>query len=322
MSKNPPIQPSPRTVAFVVFPEFQILDLAPIAAFECANILAGRPLYAIETLSEHGGLVRSSSSALVDSRPFDAARYDTVIVAGAFVVTPSPEGLLRYLAASRWTARRVASICSGAFILAEAGLLDERRATTHWGYAQEFARRYPRVTVQPDRIFVKDGPVWTSAGMTAGIDLVLALIEEDHGVELARQVARKLVVYHRRIGGQSQFSALLELEPSSDRIQRVLAHARAHLRDALSVDELADVAHLSPRQFSRAFKAETGESPARAIERLRVEAARALIDSGSLSLLAIAREVGFDDPERMRRAFLRLVGQPPQALRRGARLAA
>ena len=309
-------------IAFVVFPEFQILDLAPIAAFECANLLAGRSLYAIETLSEHGGLVRSSSGALVDSRPFDATRYDTVIVAGAFVVEPSPEGLLRYLAGSRWTARRVASICSGAFILAEAGLLDQRRATTHWAYAQELARAYPRVTVQPDRIFVTDGPLWTSAGMTAGIDLVLAMIEEDHGIELAKQVARKLVVYHRRIGGQSQFSTLLELEPQSDRIQRVLAHVRANLRDTLSVDELAEVAHLSPRQFSRAFKAETGESPARAVERLRVEAARALIESGSLSLLAIGRAVGFDDPERMRRAFLRLVGQPPQALRRVARLAA
>jgi transcriptional regulator GlxA family with amidase domain len=173
--------------------------------------------------------------------------------------------------------------------------------------------------VQPDRIFINDGPVWTSAGMTAGIDLVLALVEEDMGVETARFIARKLVVYHRRAGGQSQYSALLELEPKSDRIQKTLVHARANLREALSVEELAGVAHLSPRQFSRAFKAETGQSPAHAVENLRVEAARALIDEGNLALGVVARETGFGDPERMRRAFVRTLGQPPQSVRRTAR---
>jgi len=173
--------------------------------------------------------------------------------------------------------------------------------------------------VQPDRIFINDGPVWTSAGMTAGIDLVLALVEDDLGVEAARFAARKLVVYHRRAGGQSQYSALLELEPKSDRIQKALVHARANLRETLSVEELAEVAHLSPRQFSRAFKAETGHSPAHAVENLRVEAARALIDEGSLALGVVARETGFGDPERMRRAFLRTLGQPPQSVRRVAR---
>jgi transcriptional regulator GlxA family with amidase domain len=225
----------------------------------------------------------------------------------------------RYLRASLRNARRVASICTGAFGLADAGLLDGRRATTHWAFAQELQQRHPAVKVQPDRIFINDGPVWTSAGMTAGIDLVLALVEEDMGVETARYVARKLVVYHRRAGGQSQYSTLLELEPRSDRIQQALLHARANLRDALSVEELAEVAHLSPRQFSRAFKADTGQSPAQAVENLRVEAARALIDEGNLALGVVAQETGFGDPERMRRAFLRTMGQPPQSVRRTAR---
>jgi transcriptional regulator GlxA family with amidase domain len=219
-------------------------------------------------------------------------------------------------------ARRVTSICTGAFALAEAGLLDGRRATTHWGFAQELQKRHPLIQVQPDRIFINDGPVWTSAGMTAGIDMVLALVEQDLGAEIARAVAKKMVVYYRRPGGQSQFSAMLELEPQSDRIQKTLAHARAHLREPLSVEDLADVAHLSPRQFSRAFKAETGQSPAQAVENLRVEAARTMIDAGELALGVVAREAGFGDPERMRRAFLRTLGQPPQSIRRSARLMA
>jgi transcriptional regulator GlxA family with amidase domain len=303
----------------VVFPGFQILDLAPIAAFELANIHAGRVVYEVELLSEQGGLVRSSSGAAVDSKPFSLARHDTLIVTGALTVAPSTDGLCSFLARSLKRVRRVASICSGAFILAEAGLLDGRRATTHWAFAQELQQRFPQVTVQPDRIHVNDGPVWTSAGMTAGIDLVLALIEEDLDAECTRFIAKKLVVYHRRIGGQTQYSALLELAPNSDRIQKTLTHARANLRDELSVDELAEVAHLSPRQFSRAFKAETGKSPARAIEQLRVEAARALIDTGQYALVVIARDTGFGDPERMRRAFLRAFGQPPQGIRRSTR---
>ena len=314
-SKNTPV----RRIGVIVFPGFQILDLAPIAAFELANLYAGRAVYEVELLSEHGGLVRSSSGAVVDSKPFSAVRYDTLVATGALDVAPTTEGLCRFLARSLKRVRRITSICSGAFILAEAGLLDGRRATTHWNFAQALQNRFPRITVQPDRIYVNDGPVWTSAGMTAGIDLVLALIEEDLDADCTLFIAKKLVVYHRRIGGQTQFSALLELAPDSDRIQKTLTHARANLRDELSVDELAEVAHLSPRQFSRAFKAETGQSPARAIEQLRVEAARALIDTGQLSLVVIARDTGFGDPERMRRAFIRAFGQPPQGVRRSTR---
>jgi transcriptional regulator GlxA family with amidase domain len=308
-----------KRIAILVFPDFQILDLAAIAAFELANLQLGKAFYRVELLSEDGGMVTSSSGAAVDSRRFTTARFDTLVMTGALTAAPATPRLCRFLRSGLRQARRVTSICTGAFALAEAGLLDGRRATTHWGFAQELQRRHPRIQVQPDRIFIQDGPVWTSAGMTAGIDLVLALVEEDLGAEIARAVAKKLVVYYRRPGGQSQFSAMLELEPKSDRIQKTLAHARAHLRAPLSVEDLAEVAHLSPRQFSRAFKSETGQSPAHAIEGLRVEAARALIDAGERALGVVARETGFGDPERMRRAFLRTLGQPPQSVRRSAR---
>jgi len=308
-----------KRIGMLVFPGFQILDLAAIAAFELANLHAGKQVYQVELLSEEGGPVTSSSGVVTDSKRFGMGKFDTLVMSGALFIAPTSEKMCRFLRAGLRNARRVTSICTGAFGLADAGLLDGRRATTHWSFAGELQKRHPAVKVQPDRIFINDGPVWTSAGMTAGIDLVLALVEEDLGVEAARFAARKLVVYHRRAGGQSQHSALLELAPKSDRIQKALVHARANLRETLSVDELAEVAHLSPRQFSRAFKAETGQSPAHAVENLRVEAARALIDEGSLALGVVARETGFGDPERMRRAFLRTLGHPPQSVRRVAR---
>jgi transcriptional regulator GlxA family with amidase domain len=214
--------------------------------------------------------------------------------------------------------RRMAAICTGAFVLAEAGLLDGRRATTHWAFARDLQARFPEVKVEEDRIFIIDGPVWTSAGMTAGIDLALGMIEKDFGLELSRSVARKLVVYHRRAGGQSQHSALLDMDAKSDRIQTVLTYARRNLRASLSVEELAEVAHLSPRQFSRAFRAETGQSPAKAVEHLRVEAARLMMEESRHPIDVVASETGFADRERMRRAFLRAFGQPPQAVRRNA----
>jgi transcriptional regulator GlxA family with amidase domain len=176
--------------------------------------------------------------------------------------------------------------------------------------------------MEEDRIFIIDGSVCTSAGMMAGVDLALALVENDLGAELARSVARKLVLYHRRAGGQSQHSELLDLDAKSDRIQTALAYARSNLKEDLSIEELADAAHLSPRQFSRIFMAETGQSPGKAVERLRVEAARIMMESGRHSVDVIARDTGFGSRERMRRAFLRAFGQPPQAIQRISRLSA
>jgi transcriptional regulator GlxA family with amidase domain len=196
----------------------------------------------------------------------------------------------------------------GAFLLAASGLLDGRRATTHWRFAPKLQAMYPAVQVDGDHIFLGEKGVWTSAGMTAGIDMTLALIEEDCGADISRAVARMMVVYYRRPGGQLQHSSLLEMEPGSDRIRRVL-----------SFERLADEANLSVRQFSRAFMEATGTTPAKAIERLRVEMARPRVEEGREALEVIARAVGFADPERMRQSFTRVFGQAPQAIRRAAR---
>ncbi|MBF4557455.1 GlxA family transcriptional regulator [Pseudomonas sp. p50] len=308
------------SIAFVVFEGFQSMALAAMPVFEYANFSAGEPLYDVSVLSEHGHTLRASGGLTVGTEAFDERVFDTLIVVGGdSILEQAPAGVLSFLRDSVNATRRTASICSGAFVLAQAGLLEGRRATTHWAYARDLQARYPSIRVEEDRIYVVDGSIWTSAGMTAGIDLALAMVEKDHGAELARSVAQKLVMYHRRAGGQSQHSALLELEPKSDRIQTVLAYAREHLAEALSVEQLADVARLSPRQFSRAFRAETGQSPAKAIENLRLEAARQLLERGRLTLDQIAIESGFSDPRRMREAFLRGFGQPPQVIRRNAR---
>lgn len=309
-------------IGFVIFPDSQIFSTAPLSVFEMANETLGRPFYVARILSENGGLVRTSFGISVETEPFAVPDFDTLLVGAGTGIIQVTSKLCGFIRAAVASSRRVAAPCTGAFVLAQAGLLDGRRATTHWAYARELQTRFPRVKVEEDRIFLADGQVWTSAGMSAGIDLALAMVEADHGASLARLVAKKMVVYHRRSGGQSQFSALLELAPQSDRIQSVLSYARGHLRAELSIDQLADVANLSPRQFSRAFRAETGQSPAKAIEHLRVEAARLLMEDGQLPIDTVARETGFADRERMRRAFLRAYGQPPQAIRRAARVAA
>jgi transcriptional regulator GlxA family with amidase domain len=202
--------------------------------------------------------------------------------------------------------------------LAEAGILDGRRATTHWAFAQELGQRFPKIIVEMDRIFIADGPVWTSAGMTAGIDLALGLIERDLGRDAAQATARMLVVHHRRAGGQSQHSTLLQLDAKSDRVQISLAFAKQNLREPLTVELLAEVARLSTRQFTRVFRIETGQSPAKAVVNLRLEAARFMLEQGRLPIEEIARETGFVDRERMRRSFLRTFGVTPQALRNAA----
>lgn len=305
-----------HTIGFVVFPDFYLLGFSAVTAFELANVVLGEPAYEVKVLSEDGGLVMSSAGVRVETQPFGKAKFDTVMFGSGVEIDIVSTALTAFVRRSLKTSRRIAAPCTGAFILAEAGVLDGRRATTHWRFAHDLQCRFPRIAVEEDQIFIVDGPVWTSAGMTATIDMALAMIEKDHGQDVSRAVARKLVVYHRRAGGQSQFSTLLDLEPKSDRIQKAIDHASANLRNALTVEELADVAGLSPRQFSRAFSAETGQSPAKAVEHLRVEAARLLLEKGRLSLDVIADEVGFADRERMRRAFLRTLGQPPQAVRR------
>jgi transcriptional regulator GlxA family with amidase domain len=311
-----------RDIGFLVFPDFQILDLTgPLSAFEMpARTVAPKP-YRLHVLSECGGPVESSSGLEVITRPWSDQRLDTLIVAGGLgtFAAAASSVLKAFVLRTAATARRTTSVCTGAFILAAAGLLNSRRATTHWKSAALLQRLYPQIDVESDSIFVKDGSIWTSAGISAGVDLALALIEEDLGTEIARAAACQLVVYFRRPGGQSQFSALLDLDPSSDRIRQALTFAREHLHGPLSVEQLAKAASLSRRQFGRAFLSETGQTPAKAIEQLRAEVARLQIESSFEPIEMIARSVGFSDPERMRRAFIRAFGQPPQALRRIAR---
>ena len=311
-----------QQVGFVLFEGFHIITFAAMAVFEVANKVLGEARYHVRLLSENGGFVRSSVGALVETEPFPEGRLDTVIVGGGARLGASTPAVLDFVRNAPRIARRVASTCIGAFALAEAGLLDGRRATTHWSHAKQLQKQFPKVRVEEDRIFVEDAGVWTSAGMTASIDLMLALIENDVGVEVSRAVARKLVLYHRRAGGQSQFSALLQMEPKSDRIQTALSFARSNLQKRLAVEDLANAANLSSRQFTRAFVAETGQSPAKAIEKLRVEAARMLIEEGRHPIEVIVRETGFANRERMRRAFLRTFGKPPLAMRHDIRAAA
>jgi transcriptional regulator GlxA family with amidase domain len=308
-----------QRIGFIVLPGFQMMSMAVLSVFELANWEIGEPIYDLHLLSETGGSIRNSIGISVATEAFDETKFDTLMVGGSAVVGSVTPGVITFLRQALERSRRVASTCVGAFVLAEAGLLDGRRATTHWHRARELQARFPKVKVEEDRIFIIDGSVWTSAGMTAGIDLALAMIEQDLGADVARMVARQLVVYHRRAGGQSQFSALLELEPKSDRIQRALAYAKRNLDTPLTVVQLAEAAHLSPRQFSRAFRAETGQSPAKAVEHLRLEAARLMMEQSRHPIEIIARETGFADRDRMRRAFLRAFGQPPQVIRRNAR---
>jgi len=318
----PTFSAMPRRIAFLVFPQFQLLDAAgPIAAFEIAE--RHRPgTYALRAIAAIPGAVASSSGACLEAAAFSRADgIDTLIVAGgegsrAAAACKKTRRLVLGCAAR---SRRVATVCSGTYVLAAAGLLDGRRATTHWSLTADFSRRFPKVRLDADRIYVKDGKFWSSGGITAGIDLALALIGEDLGDDVARRTAQQLVVYHRRPGGQSQFSPLLALARSDGRFGRLLDHARTHLRDSLDVAELAELSCMSPRNFSRVFKAEVGIAPAKAIERLRVDTARAALESGQPSIQQVAAECGFGDPERMRRSFLRVLGAPPSALKRQGR---
>ncbi|HEX2559675.1 GlxA family transcriptional regulator [Phenylobacterium sp.] len=311
----------PRAISVIIFPGFQLMDAAgPVAAFEIADRL--RPgSYTLTLLAPGGGQVASSSGLSLLAAPLEDGRFDTVMVSGGDAARslPAAREIVGWL--QRTDARRIASVCSGAFLLAEAGLLDGRRATTHWASGDDFSRRYPKVKLEAERIFIRDGDVWTSAGISAGVDLALALIEDDLGPEVARRTAQQLVVHHRRPGGQSQFSALVELGGRTGRFEPLIAWMREHIAEPLTVERLADRAAMSPRHFARAFAAETGTTPAKAVERLRLEVARVAVETSHASLDRIAETAGFGEPGRMRRAFLRAFGHPPQALRRAARSA-
>jgi len=309
-------------IGVLIFPDFQLLDAAgPISVFEIAARYAGQQP-SIKLVAATPGLARSSSGVEMLARGFRPSGAITTLIVAGGPGSRAPSICAKTLGFVRELARRgarVASVCSGAYILAEAGLLDGRRATTHWERTRHFLATYPQVKLEPDRIFVRDGNIWSSAGITAGIDLALALVAEDFGEEVAQKTARQLVLYHRRSGGQSQFSSLLELKTPSGRFASLLTWAREHLDAPLTVEDLAEQAGMSSRHFARAFIAETGTTPSKAIERLRIEVARQRVQSSSEAIERVAEVTGFRDPERMRRAFIRAFGQPPQSLRRAAR---
>lgn len=308
-----------KRIGLVIYPGFQALDVAALTVFEFANSLLPAPLYELATLSLHGGPVRSSSGVSLDSHPIGWGGFDTLLIAGALGQPEAQPALEATLRDNAGATGRIASICTGAFVLARAGLLDGRRVTTHWAFGRRLQEQFPGLTVDEDKIYVKEGKVWSSAGVTACIDMALAMLESDVGSDIARKVARGMVVHHRRSGGQSQFSAMAEMEPSSARVKEALLYARANLRSDLGVEVLAARAHWSPRHFSRVFQAQTGMAPAKAIEKLRLEAAQELIEQGHASLGRIADLTGFGDEERLRRAFVRAYSQPPKVFVQQAR---
>ncbi|MFD5497990.1 GlxA family transcriptional regulator [Streptomyces sp. NPDC001812] len=312
--------PSSHTVAVLLYEGVQLLDVAgPLDAFAAANEYGGG--YDLRTASLNGAAVRTSSGVLlgvdcsVDGLP---GELGTLIVPGAPDWRPSvlDRDLRQALTALATGARRTAAVCAGAFPLASTGLLDGRRAATHWELARHLADRFPRVQVDADSIFVRDGTFYTSAGVTSGIDLTLALIEEDLGADAARAVARHLVVFLARPGGQSQFSVRARIgQPRTPALRTVLDLVTENPAAEHTLDSLARQVGLSPRHLTRLFRAETDTSPARFVEHVRLEAACTLLVTGTDPLDAVARHAGFGSPETMRRVFQRELGITPGAYR-------
>jgi transcriptional regulator GlxA family with amidase domain len=317
-----------RNVVIVVFDDVQSLDfVGPLEVFAGAQRLierAGRRErgYRITVCSLDGAPLSTSGGMRVvpESRLADApAPIDTLIVPGGTGSAPASadERLLTWIRTVAPRTRRVASVCTGAFVLAAAGLLDGRRATTHWASAARLAERYPAVEVDPDPIYLRDGRIWTSAGVTAGMDLALAMIEQDLDREAALTIARHLVLFLRRPGNQSQFSATLSAqEPAREPLREVQRYVVEHVAEDLTVRALAERAHMSLRHFARAFAAETGVTPGRYVERVRLEAARRALEDSSQAIAAVAQACGFGTAETMRRAFVRALGVAPAEYRR------
>ncbi|MFE9738920.1 GlxA family transcriptional regulator [Streptomyces sp. NPDC006477] len=313
-----------RPVLVVLFDGVQSLDVTgPFEVFAGAGRAAGDPAaYPLRTASLDGGPVRTHSGLrlLPDTTLAEAVAdgppHTLVVPGGEGTRTPAP-ALIDWLRTHAPDAGRLVSVCTGALLLAEAGLLDGHRATTHWATCDHLARRYPEVDVDPDPIFVRDGRLSTSAGVTAGIDLALALVEEDLGRDVALTVARHLVVFLRRPGNQAQFSAQLSAQTARrEPLRDLQLWITEHPAEDLSVEALAARVRLSPRHFARAFHAETGTPPGRYVDRVRLEHARRLLEETSRGVEEVARASGYGTPEAMRRAFLKALGTAPAEYRR------
>ena len=325
MPKSPRSSPNPiRVIDVLTYPAVQLLDVTgPVQVFASANdLVAGaggaRPDL-LRIVAQGGESVTASAGVALATSPLTplGEALDTLLVAGGEGAEAAAENsaLVDWVRQRAAQARRVASVCTGALLLAAAGVLDGRRAVTHWQYCAKLAKRFPAVHVEPDPIFVCDGRVWTSAGVTAGIDLALALVEEDLGRSVALAVARYLVVFLKRPGGQAQFSAALALQAAEDKFGALHDWINGHLGDDLSLSVLANQAGMSERSFSRHYAEVTGQTPARAIERLRVEAARRLLSESRVPIKRIAQRCGFGSEETMRRSFLRLLAVTPKDYR-------
>jgi transcriptional regulator GlxA family with amidase domain len=313
-----------RVIEVLSFPLVQMLDVTgPLQVFATANDQVaesgGMPPYELRVVAQNGQRVTASAGLALSASPLPraAAALDTLIVAGGPGVEAAAADpvLVDWVRERARHARRIASVCSGAFLLAASGVLDGRRTATHWSVCAELARRYPAVRVEGDPIFLRDGPVWTSAGVTAGIDLALALVEQDLGRTVALGVARYLVVFLKRPGGQAQFSAALSLQTAEDRFGALHEWMNRHLANDLSLPALAYQVGMSERSFSRHYAQSTGLTPGRAVERLRVEAARRLLSESRLPVKRISQRCGFGSEETMRRSFLRLIATTPQDYR-------
>lgn len=320
-------RPPPRRVAMVAFPNVQMLDVVgPLEVLAGASLAASfgrpdQPGYAIEVVGPELKTLRSASGLRIgvdrtySDRPDS---LDTLIVAGGIGTRTAAHDsrVLDYVRAAAAGARRVCSVCTGALILAQTGLLDGRHATTHWAFAKTLAERFPKIDVDPDAIYCRDGRFWTSAGVTAGMDLALALVEEDLGRDLALDVSRSMVFFLKRPGGQSQFSAQLAGQfADRDPLRDLQAFIIEHPEQDLSVEVLAARVAMSPRHFARVFRTEAGQSPGRFVECVRVEAARRKLEESNASVDEISTRVGLGTSETMRRAFLRQLGVSPAAYR-------
>jgi transcriptional regulator GlxA family with amidase domain len=325
MPKPPRSAPDPtRVIELLAYQAVQLLDVTgPLQVFASANDLAteagGTPPYALRVVARGRRDVTTSAGLQIaaGSLPRIGAALDTLIVAGGPGVDAAAADavLVKWVRQRAGKARRVASVCTGAFLLAASGVLDGRRAATHWSCCADLARRFPKVRVEQDPIFVRDGPVWTSAGVTAGIDLALALVEQDLGRNAALAVARYLVMFLKRPGGQAQFSTALSLQAAEDKFGALHDWIARHLADVISLPVLARQAGMSERSFSRHYAEATGLTPVHAVERLRVEAARRLLSESRLPVKRISQRCGFGSEETMRRSFLRLLATTPQDYR-------
>ena len=325
MPKIPRFSPDMvRIVDVLAFPAVQLLDVTgPLQVFASTNDIVaqagGARPYAVRVVASGGTSVTASAGLGLATQPLPPveAPIDTLVVAGGQGVeaASADPALVGWVRARAGQARRTASVCTGAYLLAAAGVLDGRRAATHWSFCADLARRYPAIRVESDPIFVQDGPVWTSAGVTSGIDLTLALVEQDLGRAVALAVARYLVMFLKRPGGQAQFSAALSLQAAEDRFGALNDWIGANLAKDLSLSALAAQAGMSERSFSRHYAEATGLTPARAVERLRIEEARRLLSETRLPVKRIAQRCGFGSEETMRRSFFRLLAASPQDYR-------